>query len=151
MVKKTTSSKKTKKTKKTKVENCPPAIAMGVKTTAEVKPIKRPRGQGPRKLMKKIPKVKKRKGRTKKWVDLDPIDDTKPKRPIHLPWTVKSRRILNEQKDRMIRRKRLSTSTRKRLCRQQNNEEFQQKVAEINAERKFKRLRRRLHDLFTHD
>ncbi len=148
MVKKPTYSKKTKKTK---IKPCPPAIAKGVKTTAEVKPVKRPRGQGPRKLIKKGSRLKKQKGRTKKWVDLDPTVNTKPKRPNHLPWTTKSRRILNEQKDRMARRKRLSVATKKRLYRQQINAEWQQISAEVNAERRMKRLRRRLHNLFTHD
>lgn len=134
MVKKSTRSKKSKKTK---IKPCPPAIAKGVKTTAEVKSVKRPRGKGPRKLIKKGPKLKKRKGRTKKWVDLDPAVNTKPKRPNHLPWTTKSRRILNEKKERMARRKRLSPATKKRL--------------EAANKRRIKRLRRRLHDLFTHD
>ena len=134
MAKKSTHSKKAKKTK---IKPCPPAIAKGVKTTAEVKPVKRPRGQGPRKLIKKGSKLKKRKGRTKKWIDREPAVSNKPKRPNHLPWTTKSRRILNEQKDRMARRKRLSLTTKKRL--------------EAANKRRMKRLRRRLHDLFTHD
>ena len=108
-------TKGTTHSKKVKVKPCPPAIAKGVKTTTEVKPIKRPRGQGPRKLIKKRPRLKKRKGRTKKWADLDPTVDNKPKRPNHLPWTTKSRRILNEKKDRMAHRKRLSPATRKKL------------------------------------
>ena len=129
--------KKSSHSKKTKVEDCPPAIAEGVKTTAEVKPIKRPKGKGPRKLIKKKPRLKKKKGRTKKWVDPEPAVSTKPKRPNHLPWTTKSRRIQNERKDRMARRKRLSPATKKRL--------------EAANKRRMKRLRRRLHDLFTHD
>jgi hypothetical protein len=129
--------KKSTRSKKTKVKNCPPAIADGVKTTAEVKPIKRPRGKGPRKLIKKGPRLKKRKGRAKKWVEQEPVVSNKPKRPNHLPWTTKSRRIFNEKQDRRARRKRLSPSTKKRL--------------EAANKRKMKRLRRRLHDLFTHD
>ncbi len=121
------------KSKKDKVTICPPAIADGVTTTAEVKPIKRPRGQGPRKLTRKFPKVKERKGRVKKWVDLDPIVKDKPKLPQHRRWCPHSRRILNEQKDRMIRRKRLSVSDRKRL--------------EAANKRRLKRLRQRLRDL----
>ncbi|KKK68888.1 hypothetical protein LCGC14_2939550 [marine sediment metagenome] len=130
-------AKKSTRSKKTKVKSCPPAIADGIKTTAEVKPIKRPRGQGPRKLIKKGPRLKKKKGRTKKWIEPEPVVSNKPKRPNHLPWTTKSRRILNEQKDRMARRKRLSVNTKKRL--------------EAANKRRMKRLRRRLHDLFTHD
>ena len=130
--------KMTKKpTRKTKVKPCPPAIAKGIKTSAEVKPIKRPRGQGPRKLARKSPIPKKRKGRVKKWKDPDLEVDKKPKRPNHLPWTTKSRRILNEQKDRMRRRKRLSPATKKRL--------------EAANKRSMKRLRRRLHELFSND
>ena len=121
MAKKPTHSKKAKKAKKVKVKPCPPAIAKGVKTTTEVKPIKRSRGQGPHKLIKKGPRPKKRKGRTKKWVDLDPTVDNKPKRPNHLPWTTKSRRILNEKKDRMAHRKRLSPATRKKLQKEIKN------------------------------
>ena len=128
---------RSKKPKKVKTKQCPPAIAKGVKTTAEVKPIKRPRGQGPRKLIKKGPRPKKRKGRVKKWIDQEPVTSNKPKRPNHLPWTTKSRRILNEQKDRMLRRKRLSPSTKKRL--------------EAANKRRMKRILRRLHDLFSHD
>ncbi len=119
----------------TKVKPCPPALAKGIETTAEVKPIKRPRGQGPRKI-RKGPIPKKLKRRVKKWKD-DPADDKKPKRPNHLPWTTKSRRILNEQKERMRRRKRLSPDTKKRL--------------EAANKRSVKRLRRRLHDLFSND
>ena len=129
--------KKSTRSKKTKVKTCPPTIAEGVKTTAEVKPIKRPRGQGPRKLIKKGPRLKKRKGRTKKWVDQEPVVSNKPKRPNHLPWTTHSRRIFNEKQDRKARRKRLSVNTKKRL--------------EAANKRRMKRLRQRLHDLFTHD
>lgn len=130
-------AKKSTRSKKTKVENCPPALAGGIKTTAEVKPIKRPRGKGPRKLTKKSPKLKKRKGRTKKWIDPDLVANTKPKRPNHLPWTTKSRRLFNEKQDRRARRKRLSPAVKKRL--------------EAADKRRMKRLRRRLHDLFTHN
>lgn len=123
-----------KSTRSKKVKDCPPAIAKGVKTTAEVKPIKRPRGQGPRKI-KKGPIPKKLKRRVKKWADEE--DDKKPKRPNHLPWTTKSRRILNEQKDRMRRRKRLGTTLRKKL--------------EAADKRRIKKILRRLHSLFNTD
>ena len=127
-----------KPTRSKKVKACPPAIAKGITTTAEVKPMKRPRGQGPRKI-KKGPIPKKRKSRVKKWVDEDV--DKKPKRPNHLPWTTKSRRILNEQKDlmrfRKLRRKRLSPATKKRL--------------EAVNKRRIKRILSRLHDLFNTD
>jgi hypothetical protein len=124
-----------------KVKICPPAIAKGVKTTAEVKSIKRPRGQGPRKLIRKNPEPKKRHRKASKQTYLDITTDDKPKRPQHLRWTTFSRKILNEKKDRMARRKRLSTATKKRL--------------ETVNKRKMKRLRRRLRNLFsnniTHD
>ena len=128
---------RSKKPKKVKTKQCPPAIAKGVKTTAEVKSIKRPRGQGPRKMIRKGPKLKKRQRKTSKRVYLDLAVDDKPKRPNHLPWTTFSRRILNEKKDRMARRKRLSATTKKRL--------------EAANKRKLKRLRRRLRNLFNND
>ena len=135
-----TTTKRPRKTKakKAKIKLCPPAIAKGVKTTAKVKPIKRPRGQGPRKLIRKGPKLKKRQRKTSKRVGLDLATDDKPKEPfVHQRWTTYSRRILNEKKDRMARRKRLSTSTKKRLG--------------AADKRKLKRLRRRLHNLFNND
>ncbi len=125
------------RSKKVKSKICPPAIAKGIKTTAEVKPIKRPRGQGPRKRIRKNPMSKKRQRKTSKRVDLDLVVDDKPKRPNHLPWTTFSRKILNAEKDRMLRRKRLSISTRKKL--------------ETANKRKLKKLRRRLRNLFNND
>ncbi len=137
MAKKPIRSKKTK-AKKVKVKICPPAIAKGIKTTAKVKSIKRPRGQGPRKLIRKGPKLKKRQRKTSKRVGLDLATDDKPKEPfVHQRWTTFSRRILNEKKDRMARRKRLSISTKRRL--------------EAADKRKLKKLRRRLHNLFNSD
>ncbi len=136
MAKKPVRSKITK-AKKVKVKICPPATAEGIKTTAEVKPIKRPRGQGPRKIRKK-PEPKKRKRKTNKRTYLDLVVDDKPKEPFrHQRWTTYSRKILNEKKDRMARRKRLSANTRKKL--------------ETANKRKLKRLQRRLHNLFTNN
>ena len=137
MAKKPIRSKKTK-VKKDKVKTCPPAIAKGIKTTAEVKPIRRPRGQGPRKLVKKHHGPKKRRRKTSHQTTLVLEVDYKPKEPfVHRRWTTFSRKILNEKKDKMARRKRLSISTRKRL--------------ETTNKRKLKRLRRRLHNLFSND
>ncbi len=136
MAKKPVRSKITK-VKKVKVTICPPALAQGVNTTAEVKSIKRPRGKGPRKIRKK-PEPKKRKRKTNKRAYLDLVVDDKPKEPfVHQRWTTFSRKILNEKKDRMARRKRLSTITRKRL--------------ETANKRKLKKLRRRLRNLFTNN
>ena len=113
MAKKPTRSK-TAKSKKVKITICPPALAKGVKTTAEVKPIKRPRGQGPHKI-RKHPGPKKRQRKTNKRTYLDLSVDDKPKGPPTRRWTTFSRKILNEKKDRMARRKRLSATTRKKL------------------------------------
>ena len=122
------------KTKKAKTQICPPATAKGIKTTAEVKPIRRPKGQGPRKLIRKNPKPKKRQRKINKQVDLVLAVDYKPKKPfVHRRWTTYSRKILNDKKDKMARRKRLSATTKKRL--------------EAANKRKMKRLRRRLHNL----
>ena len=123
------------KTKKDKVKVCPPAIAGGVETQAEVKPFKRPRGKGPRKLAKKFPKLKKRKRRKSKYVE----PETKERKlSNHRPWTVHGRRILNAEKDLMRsmkeRRKRLGVKDRKRL--------------EAEPKRRSKKILRRLHQLF---
>ncbi len=137
MAKKPIRSKKTK-AKTAKVKICPPAIAKGIKTTAKVQPIKRPRGQGPRKRIRKNPMSKKRQRKTNKRAYLDLAVDDKPKEPfVHQRWTTFSRKILNEKKDRMARRKRLSATTKKRL--------------EAANKRKLKRLRRRLRNLFNND
>ena len=58
-----TRRKPVKKSKVVKVTICPPAVAKGVITSAEVNRVKRPRGQGPRKLVTKITELKKRKRR----------------------------------------------------------------------------------------
>ena len=120
--------------KKLKATICPPAIAGGIETQAEVEPFRRPRGSGVRKLPSKFPKLKKRKRRKSSYVE---PETKEPKLPNHRPWTVHGRRILNAEKDHMRwmkeRRKKLNAKDKKRL--------------EAAPKRELKKLRARLHDL----
>lgn len=106
------------RTRKVKPKRCPPAIADGIKTQAEVEPIRRSAEQKPKKRIKHVRIPNRRRKRKKKPVLLEEVELRPDPLPSAMPvqrWTTKSRKLHNEMKERMVKMGPWVKETKKRL------------------------------------
>ena len=110
---------RTRKPRAPRPKKCPPAVAGGIRTTADVEPIKRKAKDKPQARVKHTPIPNRRKKRAKK-PPVDVFDElmnyAEPAEVKEIPkWTTKSVRLHNEAKERRAKNQAWVEATSKRL------------------------------------
>lgn len=128
--------------RKIKTKICPPAKADGIKTTADVKPFRRRANQKPKKRIKYgHPRKNRRRRKTIKVSDVVITNDPLPSKLPVQPWTTRSRKIQNDNKERAAKRRSKLSNTKSRL------HTVVKKLKRDEKKQRERRPRRRLRDL----